>query len=320
MQQRFILTFRAVVLIKQPMNSPAHADSAPDTALEALCQFVDHELILANLGASDDRGHEMPRPIRRLMTVVELDAVVGSHVAETHYGKLIRIPKGIAPTRGMGQFRVGRFHGCSSLLKARQDLVRAYGLERFQALVEEKTLEMTTVQDILQDNGLSRLDVLKTDLEGMDFDIIRSCGPLLDQVLVLQAELRFQPYFEGEPHFHEVVAFLAGRGFELVGLKPEYWKYKTAHRDHQRKGRAVWADAVFFKSVEHVQPMPPAALARQIILAIALGHDNYAQMLLETHGHPLPPDVQAGLDALIRLRAVPVPQILNADFPHAAFE
>ena len=50
---------------------------------------------------------------------------------------------------------------------------------------------------------------------------VASAPEIVGQALCVQSELRFQPFFHGEPHFHEVAAYLTGLGFELVFLRPE---------------------------------------------------------------------------------------------------
>ena len=89
---------------------------------------------------------------------------------------------------------------------------------------------MHSLSTILTEFGLSSVDFLKTDLEGVDFEVIQSLQEKLERVLFIDAELRFQPFFAGEPDYHEVASFLYARGFELVSLSPAYWKPKTKHR------------------------------------------------------------------------------------------
>ena len=243
-------------------------------------------------------------------------------IPEGHYGKIIRVRKGIAATGGVRDFYISRYRGASSLLRYDRELVGQYGMEQFLETVECRPVECVTVEDVLQQHGLTRLDFLKTDLEGLDFEVIKSCAPRFDEILGIQAELRFEPFFKGEPRFHEVAGYLAERGFELVGLKVEHWKYKTMHRDRQRKGRAVWADAIFFKSPSRLigESAEPVGMMKQIILAAMLKHENYAELLLEIYGPHIPKECARELEALIAMRASSRLEMLSAEMPHAAIE
>lgn len=279
-------------------------------------------LIVANFGSSDDHALELPPDLRRLITLIEIDANAGSHIPENYYGKIIRIRKAIAGRRGTRPFYISRYPGASSLLPCDRKLVGQYAMERFLETVDTKSVECTTVEDALAENGLAHLDFLKTDLEGMDFEVIKSCEALFGGILAVQAELRFQPFFIGEPRFHEVVEYLSERGFELVGLKPEWWKYNTSHRDRQRKGRVVWADSVFFKNPDELLRMPTGKLllAKQIFLAVMLRHENYAEFLLGEYRSHLPEPVRTDLATLIASRASNKSELRNPEFPHGAAE
>jgi FkbM family methyltransferase len=292
------------------------------TLFSHLSSLLADRFVIANFGSSNDRGHELPAEIRQLITLIEIDANAGSQIAEKHYGRIIRVLKGIAAQSGVRNFYIARCAAASSLLPCDRELVAQYGMEPFLETLETRQVECVTVEDVLQQNNVGRLDFLKTDLEGIDFEVIKSCEPHFDEILAIQAELRFQPFFKGEPHFHEVAGYLAEHGYELVGLNVERWKYNTPYRDRQRKGRAVWADAVFFKTPTRVMQdaSEPSALAKQIILAAMLKHENYAEFLLDQYQALIPEPCAADLKALIAVRASSRSEMLSADFPHAAIE
>src|SRR5439155_5309824 len=129
---------------------------------------------------------------------------------------------------GTYQFRRNTFCGTCSLLMPCEGVVTGYGMERYCREIETLEVHCETLPHVLQANGISQIDFLKTALEGLDFEIIRSCRYQLGAILCIQCELRFKPFYEGEPYFHEVAGFLASYGYEVLDITHiDRWKYKT---------------------------------------------------------------------------------------------
>ena len=81
---------------------------------------------------------------------------------------------------------------------------------------------------------------LKIDAQGYESQVLEGARELLPRVAGLQVELSFVPLYEGEPLFAEMMASLAGLGFELHGLFPAFTDVRT--------GRMMQADGIFFRS------------------------------------------------------------------------
>ena len=131
-----------------------------------------------------------------------------------------------------------------------------------------------------------------------------SSKQILNTTLVVQAELRFQPFYEGEPSIFKVGAYLEELGFEMIQLHPESWKYRTQRSADMRNGRLAFVDAVFFLSPSVVKQRRGErylqAMAKQIIIACQYGYSNYAEYLLENCAPGLPAAVHAELRAFIQ--------------------
>jgi len=157
---------------------------------------------------------------------------------------------------------------------------------------------------VLADHGVNRVDLFKTDLEGMDYEVLASAPRLVEQALCVQSELRFQPFYQGEPYFHEVAGYLTSLGLDLVALRPATWKYATAHRAVERDGRTVWADSIFFLSPKEVQERfgneAWKSFAKQIILARLLGLTNFAEHLYEQTSGQFPEAVRRELSRFVQ--------------------
>jgi hypothetical protein len=226
------------------------------------------------------------------VTLIEVDPLLGSGSGATASANKICLKKAVAGTRGKRLFKQRQFPDCSSFLDANRKLVEAYGLQKHFVEVSRVELECETISELLGRHGITRVDFFKTDLEGVDFEVLSSAPALVKQALCLQCELRFQPFFEGEPAFHEVTGYLYNHGHEIVSLRTATWKYNTSNRNLQRDGRTVWADAIFFLSPEKVRERFGAsawkAFAKQIILARVLCLDNFAEHLYEEASSQFP--------------------------------
>lgn len=257
-----------------------------------MIQALPGRFVIANLGAGGDADYDLPTKIRKTATLIEIDA--GNQAAKTgesYYAKH-GIKKTIAGTGGVRKFFNRKLWLCSSLHDPDEKLIKKYGLEDHYGLLSVKEVEVVTFPEVLRSLGIETVDFLKTDIEGEDFAVIRSCIREIPGILAIQCELRFEPFYRGEPFFHEVAAFLHENDFELIGLRPEYWKPKTAHRHKYKDGRIVWVDCLFLRNNDSVKNLPGKSgdlmRAKQVLIASMLGKKGHAAWLLDCYRENLP--------------------------------
>jgi len=260
----------------------------------------------ASLGCIGDEDFRLPDKFLRTLTVVEVDAEGGA-VTKAKYHRKICIDQPIAGQSGNFVFYRNSFAGTCSLLKPRSGLAEVHGFERYCQIVDQREVECETLPTLLARNGVAGLDYLKTDVEGLDFAIVKSCQEYLGKTLLIQCELRFEPFYETEPYFHEAVLLLAQHGYEVLDLlHVDRWKYKTPHWNWQVEGRAVWADFLFVlrpdKLKENFGSDLPLAVAKQVILACMLNKKNYGEYLLERFKDSLPSKWVEELRPLVKPR------------------
>ena len=237
------------------------------------------------------------------VVLVEVDAGGQSRTKPTKYHKRFSIQKAVGSKREKRTFYIRRFSGASSFLQPDSKLIKDYGLEDFYVLADSVEMECEPIEDILSLAGVERVVFLKTDLEGLDFEILSSAPEVISSTLVVQSELRFQPFYAGEPYFHTVVAHLTDLRFELITMRPAVWKYNTPNGDLMRDGRLVWADTIFFLKPDRVQEIfggeAPQAFLKQIILAKSLELHNYAEYIYERVKPNLSAPVQQELEGYL---------------------
>jgi FkbM family methyltransferase len=92
---------------------------------------------------------------------------------------------------------------------------------------------VTTVDDYCAAHGIERIDVLKSDTQGFDLDVLK--GARRTGIHLIFMEITFSDMYKGSPRFDEIYAYLADRGFALVSFYDFYYQ----------RGRAGWTDALF---------------------------------------------------------------------------
>jgi FkbM family methyltransferase len=80
---------------------------------------------------------------------------------------------------------------------------------------------------------------LKIDTQGFELKVLQGAGEALRQIDTLELELSLVPLYEGAPLFADMLAWLAARGYELVGLEPAFSDLHT--------GRLLQADGFFHR-------------------------------------------------------------------------
>ena len=238
----------------------------------------------------------IPKQLRKAVTLIETDPLTTSATSETEYFKKITLDKAVSGSSGKRTFYKRKFTQCSSFLGIYPELVKSYGLQDYTKSDGVIELECETIQSLLNMAGIDQLDYIKTDLEGFDYEVLSSAPNIVSKALVIQSELRFQPFYIGEPYFHTTVDYLTNFGFDLISMQPWVWKYATENSRLMRDGRIVWGDVIFFLGIEKVKKvfgkLAPMEFVKQIILAKSLCLHNYAEFIYESVKSNLPDVIQ----------------------------
>lgn len=281
--------------------------------MKSLGEALKDNFTIFNLGCIGDHDYRLPRNIVNGITLVEVDAEGGAQT-QSQYHRKIQITAPIAGTSGKHTFVRNTFAGTCSLLRPRPGKVEALGMQQYFNEVSAVEMECETIPDLLKRERIATLDFLKTDVEGLDSAIIQSCQEYFGRTLAFQAELRFDPFYETEPCFHETVSLLAAHGYEVLDIiHIDRWKYQTPNWKWQLEGRAVWADFLFFLKPEKLAANfgaeAPLAIAKQIILASMLGKKNYGEFLLHRFDAMLPEEWKKDLRCLVKPRWLNLTQL-----------
>lgn len=149
------------------------------------------DFVVLDLGSAHTAGllAEVPG-LTNAITLIEVDVLSGKEPKEAPGSNRISLRQAVAGKRGKRVFRQRRFPDCSSFLAPRPELIQAYGLQNLFTQVAAVELECDTITKLLADHGVNRVDLFKTDLEGMDYEVLASAPRLVEQALCVQSELR----------------------------------------------------------------------------------------------------------------------------------
>jgi FkbM family methyltransferase len=144
------------------------------------------------------------------------------------------------------------------------------GPENWGSVERRVQVPIGTIDEYCAERGVTRIDVLKTDTQGFDLEVLRGAQDLMERhaVHLVLLEITFSALYEGLPDLDEIYAFMRGAGFVLVSF----------YQFHYRHDRAGWTDALFvdprFGAGAVGEFCKGAGAARAPAMSCAAGREN----------------------------------------------
>jgi FkbM family methyltransferase len=128
----------------------------------------------------------------------------------------------------------------------REDSSSLLGISSVQTRIfpgtEKVGVEMVTVTTLdaeLDPHKIVSPAFLKLDVQGYELEALRGCDTMLQYFDFIYAELSFIELYESQALAHDVIDFLAGRGFDICGV------YNS---QFDSRGRSIQCDCLFVRS------------------------------------------------------------------------
>jgi FkbM family methyltransferase len=191
----------------------------------------------ANRGAFTDAFLRLHQP----EGVILVEAI--PELAEKLRGRYASDPRisvvaaALSDRNGEARFEINRSEASSSLLPI--DPRNSKWFSRDLAVARTVTVITLTLPELMIQQGLESVDLLKLDLQGAERLVLTGGSDALDRVQVVYTEVFFEELYAGAWLFWETNEFLSGRGFRLCGL---------SNIVHAADGDLVQANATFRKS------------------------------------------------------------------------
>jgi FkbM family methyltransferase len=83
---------------------------------------------------------------------------------------------------------------------------------------QSTAMPMTTLDVVTAGTHFERPDFLKLDVQGYELEVLKGAERLLESVEVVMMEVNLIAVYEGAPLVHEVVSYMAARGFRVYDI------------------------------------------------------------------------------------------------------
>lgn len=255
-------------------GTPVPLDDTVD--LTPLEPALTPRLNLAILGSLDDHFAALPN-LADHIRIFSLDAISPGSSDDAHE-TVIPIRRVVAGKSGPARFIEREVAGVSSMLEPKPELIELYGLHDLYKTRAEHDVHAVTLTDIARQHGVQHWDYVRTDLEGADFAVIESLGSSIRDTSMVEMELRAEPFYRGEPHMHDVLAYMCGHDFDVLDLKPERWRASTPNMIYETRGRVTFCNTVFINRAK--EGGTPTEILRHALVVGLLGYANAAERLV----------------------------------------
>ena len=186
-----------------------------------------------------DAGANVGQTIERFRLAFDRPEIHSFEPSPATFKELERRTSGLQGVR-LNNRGLGASAGQLELIENSTSLMSSFlepGPEYWGEVERRVPVPVTTLDKYCAEQSIERLDILKTDTQGYDLEVLRGSAELLDRhrVRLIYMEISYADVYESGPSLDEVYAFLRGRGFFLVSF------YNFAFKN----GRASWSDALF---------------------------------------------------------------------------
>lgn len=178
--------------------------------------------------------------------------------------------------------------GYTNVTDPAADPFQAYYRRRFGGADSPKLTDRIATLDELV--TLPRVDVLKVDTDGADFDVLRGGARTLATCLAVEIEVQFHgPVSDTSNVFCNIDSFMRRNGFTLFRLAPVAYSRSALPQPftynlpaQTRRGPIAWGDALYVRDGAALPPERQRTLA--LILDLYGLEDAAAEILLRSPG------------------------------------
>jgi FkbM family methyltransferase len=144
------------------------------------------------------------------------------------------------PNLHLNNFAVGSRSGQMEFIENRQSVMSSFfepGVDCSGIINERRQVQVMTLADYCATEGITHIDILKSDTQGFDLEVIKGAGWLLERrrIHLIYLEIIFSEMYKGLPGLDDIYRFLVSHGFRLVSFYQFYYEHN----------RASWTDALF---------------------------------------------------------------------------
>ena len=185
---------------------------------------------------------------------------------------------------------INKSPGSSSVFRGNTSFLNQFhDAKRFETQ-KEVLVNARTIDDLAIKEEIESLDFLKIDVQGGELEVLKGGEHFLKNNLVgLEVEVEFASLYENQPLFSDVDSFVRNNlGLELWDLRKTYWKYKQNKYKTPLKGRLIFGDALYLRSLSSLdiwlskfdKETAAIKLHALIVTSIAYGFLDYSTSII----------------------------------------
>lgn len=166
----------------------------------------------------------------------EPDPLLAEELTGTFTGKtnVHVVRAALGESKGKAMFNINASRPTSSLLPSVETLQP--DLQALCQLVEQVEVDVTSIDNYCEAQGMKRADIIKLDLQGYDYKALLGAKSTLQGARVVLVEVLFVEIYKGCNLFPDILRLMEERGFTLFTLCGLHY---GSHDE------LLWADAIF---------------------------------------------------------------------------
>lgn len=240
-----------------------------------LSQLLEEMIVLVDIGARGLPPSELD-PLANFLHVIGFDADRDSAESSKkrvngRYGKHEIHNLFVGQKSGKIPFNHYEISGLSSSYSPVESFANKYLPGLRVTKVEE--VESVTLDEFLTGRNMSP-DILKLDVQGSEFDILRMSPLALSQSIAVMVEIEFIEEYLGQGLAHSILELMWERGFELMYLNRVF--LPRVNSSVRSRGQLVFGDAIFMRPPEAMAEATSSSLIKYVMLASNFGHWDLA--------------------------------------------
>lgn len=136
---------------------------------------------------------------------------------------------------------------CTSLLKPDAQWLRRFAFHEMFQILDEQSIKVVSLGDIKEFKDLD-LDILKSDSQGLELEILKGAGGLLDRAIYVETESGFTPNYFNESTQAQVDEYMRSKDFLLFDLKLSRVQHDNIFKKVNRDcGLLLWSESVWLR-------------------------------------------------------------------------
>lgn len=202
------------------------------------------------------------------------------------------IPTALGASTGSFDLNLYRQRGCSSRLKARQEVGELFSRGDYYIHDGVVNVPMKKLDDVVQEHNIEYPAFMKIDVQGMECDVFKGgCKTLSDSLVAIRTEVNFFPLYDDLPLFSEVEQALRPYGFiPMRFLEMHEWRRTTKRKLPNlgpmpmpySQGQMIHGDVLFMLHPEYFSAEDENQIRRLIrlaLIAVCYEHFDHAYVI-----------------------------------------